>query len=104
MKYFCLLLIMLVFVAGCSSVPEVSTVREKIITIVELRPSTWELGKESGVFVITADKMIYFSADQQVNQFLIVNSTCPVVIDSGVKLRAPSQGTIVGMGGICTKY
>jgi len=104
MKYICILLILLIFLAGCSSPAEKPTpIREKTITITELKQSTWEFGKDSGTFVITADKMIYFCKDQQINQFLKVNSTCKVIIDTGSEIRAPSQGTITGMGGSCVE-
>jgi len=104
MRYLFILLIALIFLAGCSMAEEkVSHIREKTISIVEIRPSTWELGKDSGIFVITADKMIYFSKDQQINQFLSDNTTCKVMVDSETDLRAPSQGTIIGLGGMCVK-
>lgn len=90
--------------AGCSQ-PEVLKPTVRTITIEELRPSVWELGKPSGVFVMTANQEIFFSKDPQVNQFLKLNATCTVILaplTTENPPRSPASGDIIGLGGACT--
>lgn len=107
MKYLAILLILclLLVSAGCSGTPEAPKPTVRMITIQELKPSVWEIGKESGVFVMTKNQEIFFSSDPQVNQFLKVNATCSIILaaqTSEKPPRSPASGDIIGLGGTCS--
>lgn len=90
--------------AGCSGTPEAPKPTVRTITIIELKPSVWELGKDSGQFVMTKNQEIFFSSDPQVNQFLKVGATCTIILEAQTAEkppRSPGSGDIIGLGGAC---
>jgi hypothetical protein len=102
--YILIILGLLLCTAGCSSTPEVPKPTVRLITIIELKPSVWELGKDSGVFIMTQNQEIFFSSDPQVNQFLKVGATCTVILSPQTQekpARSPASGNVVGLGGAC---